>query len=184
MNEKKFEEYLPWIVGGVLVIIGLYFYKNSSPTVGTNYVTVPPADTSATDQANAALAAASLQAKTQAFTAGLTLIDNNATRASNLQIQQEQDSSNLAIAQANNDNQLANQKVAASVANHQANTQAIGSIVGGISSIAALAIFCYDVTNDALLKRNIYNPTSASPVVPASGFRTLDRTPVPPRGGH
>jgi hypothetical protein len=147
---------LPWIVGGAVVVGGVYLFKRGTGTSsGVGFSTVAPPDITPSVQAASQLEATRLNAESQAFEGILGFVNNRQASEFALANQIEQDNTALSIRQADNAVQLSNIRAQESTAKHNSTLQAIGSIVGSLGVVAAIA-FCYDDTAKAQANYRVY----------------------------
>ena len=158
LDMETVKKYFPYILGGGIVIAGIIYYtKSSSSGTSTSLVPSTTGASDATQQAqiaaNAQTAQTQIAAQVSGFSGLLSLVNNNNQRASDEQLATINANTNLQIANAQNQTQLASIAASKSMANTQSNNQLIGSLG---SAALMFALFCYNRTATARKNRRVY----------------------------
>jgi len=158
ISEEDVKKWGPWVVGGGLVLIGLWFFtRGTGNSSGIGYATLPAADTSAQAQAEGQLASQRIAATAQGFDSILTFFDNNATRDYNLKIKRIETDATTRQMTLDANTRLASINGATRAAKYHKQEVAISAL----SNIAGMAWYfgCYKQTKAYAERRGGYDIT-------------------------
>ena len=150
MTSEDVNKYLPYAIGAVVIIGGVYLFKTGvGNTSGIAYTAIPPPDTSANAAAATQITQQKLQIGLEGFNSLASIVNNRLTADYNLKLNDANNQAVIKQKQLENTAQLASIKSNVKIAKTQKQTQAIASI----ASLAVVALmFCYNDTYDAQQK--------------------------------